>query len=76
MKITRVTEAERGQEGEDSEAASNYSMQLRNFPLRTCRSSESLRLFQSYGSEKCVIGFGESIFSGGDMQQGSKRVLS
>lgn len=25
MKITRVTEAERGQEGEDSEAASNYS---------------------------------------------------
>lgn len=25
MKITRVTEAERGQEGEDSEAASNYN---------------------------------------------------
>lgn len=25
MKITRVTEAERGQEGEDSEAVSNYS---------------------------------------------------
>lgn len=70
MKITRVTEAERGQEGEDSEAASNYSTsESSNFGI-----SRFVHVVPQKGSEKCVIKVGGIVFSVEELrsQQGSK----